>query len=643
MASKLEMLQELERRGTLPQEYRSALDEARNRGLIPPVEAPGILDRAGATVRMLNRGAALNVGDNIAAAIPGVVSAIKGEGFGTGYNRAMDKFGRIEARDAQVAGTPGEVANVVGQMGTGASLTPSSLMQAPTMLGRAWKAALAAAPVSGVANVGQQNPRTPGGLLGDFSMGAGVGAATAGVASPVFEGIAAGARGVMNMLRPNVDNMARQQVAQALTRDAMSIDDVRSAVTGAGGKPVTIADIGGENTKNLVKAISRQPGAARNTVRNFLNDRQATQSGRIADDVAGAFGGRGDFYGSMDDIIAQREAAAKPAYKKAYEYGGNLLDDPEIRDIYQRPFFKDAMRVAVRESQITGEPLPKSITLTPEGDIQIGDFLDMRTADLAKRGMDSLYRNYSRSADNASLAPAITRARGQYVSALDRLNPAYGEARAAFAGPASSADALELGREALKQDPEVIARTVAGLKGGDAEFYREGMRRAVTDIMRKTPDGSDVARRIAGTPQIREQLRAALGDKADDLLKNIETEAQMYGTRRVATGGSDTAENLANSSDLEGATRDIVNGNQFNMAARFLNYLKQTTQSANQPLVNERIGQVLLTPQMTTAPVYEDILAQQEREMMQRALMARAAQPSGLLGTNLISGGRNGN
>lgn len=51
------------------------------------------------------------------------------------------------------------------------------------------------------------------------------------------------------------------------------------------GKPMTLADVGGENIKSLAGYLARQPGAAREFARDFLSKRDAAAAQRLTSDV----------------------------------------------------------------------------------------------------------------------------------------------------------------------------------------------------------------------------------------------------------------------------------------------------------------------------------------------------------------------
>jgi hypothetical protein len=150
---------------------------------------------------------------------------------------------------------------------------------------------------------------------------------------------------------------------------------------------------------------------------------------------------------------------------------------------------------------------------------------------------------------------------------LDELNPAFAEARAAYAGPSASMNAMEIGRRLLRDGAdaaEVSAREIARLSPSEREFFRTGVARGLMDRIGAATDGAEQTRlnRIFMQPQVRERLRAAFDSDAEfaQFANNLRAEANMAATNRAVApnGGSPTAPMQERLADLRNPPRGPV-------------------------------------------------------------------------------------
>jgi len=174
-----------------------------------------------------------------------------------------------------------------------------------------------------------------------------------------------------------------------------------------------------------------------------------------------------------------------------------------------------------------------------------------QTLDYVKRGLDDLLEP-SRNPLTGKLVldeagRAINDVRASLVNEVDRLNPAYAEARSAYAGPASARSALEEGRDALRWSDEELARKVGSLSDPDREQFALGYRSALAKSLEGRVDDADKARAVLGTPAKRAALQTLFG--GDEGLARFEAslglERSGNDTFRAVATGSPTAERLA--------------------------------------------------------------------------------------------------
>lgn len=171
------------------------------------------------------------------------------------------------------------------------------------------------------------------------------------------------------------------------------------------------------------------------------------------------------------------------------------------------------------------------------------------TWDYIKRGLDDQlepYREGKKAWD--SKARAINQTLQDLKAELIELNPVYGEALSAYAGPAAMKDALSAGRRAFSEDAEMLGRKFADMGQAEQDMYRLGALQALKDKL----GGSDVtanAARIAGLlrPNQLERFREIFPSQETyaRFVQSMQNENRMFGTRSAAFGNSTTAKQLA--------------------------------------------------------------------------------------------------
>jgi len=170
-----------------------------------------------------------------------------------------------------------------------------------------------------------------------------------------------------------------------------------------------------------------------------------------------------------------------------------------------------------------------------------------RTWNYVKRGLDDLIEKrrdpVTGRPPNDQMTRALQNARLQLRSELDRINPAYGRARAAYAGPAAQKQAMQQGRRAVtsRADPDMVERGVESLSADERAAYRVGAARGLSDQFRgANPQG--VARRLTRDQVLQDRLRAGFPDDESfgRFLSDVQSEAAAQTEINKVLGGSRT-------------------------------------------------------------------------------------------------------
>lgn len=443
--------------------------------------------------------------------------------------------------------------------GIGGMVSPAAAIpigRAGTMAGTMLRTGATGAAAGAVGGFGEGE-----GGLGPRAAAAGTGAlvggAVGGLLPPVIQGAGAlGARVGQAIGVRSPETTARSLVLRDLQRDGVDPNELLRRAQQPG-KPEMLADLGGENLLQAGQVVARSPGAGRQIAAENLAGRTgAAQAERLAGDVRQHVSGL-DFREEMGALLQQRSQAAAPLYQQAYSVElprdlrlQRFLNDPDVAEGVRR-----GVALARREALAADrafDPAELGIRFADDGSVQlVRDGMPTRLFDIAKRGLDELIEGNTDAVTGRVNAQgrALVQVRDAMVNRLDELNPAYAEARSAFAGPSMLMDAMRLGRNMLREGGERADRTaaeIAKLTPSEREFFRVGVARELMDRISGTVDGAEQTRlnRILMTGAVRDRLRAAFDSDAEfsAFTDALQREASIARTNRTIApnGGSPT-------------------------------------------------------------------------------------------------------
>lgn len=238
-----------------------------------------------------------------------------------------------------------------------------------------------------------------------------------------------------------------------------------------------------------------------------------------------------------DDLAARAELdAAQEAYRAARNGPGDV-DAARTRIANAR----EALRMS--QQNLRGAPDPNQAASVPTYTTQ--------TLDYAKRGMDDILEEQRNQITGRLVLDEAGRAqngvRSELLREVDRLNPSYGQARAAYAGPAAERDALALGRDALRMSPEDVQVAAGRLTPSQRSQFGLGYRTELSSQIDNRVDGADKVGALIGTPRKRAALAAAMGETQGLTRFNQRLSAEQAAneTYRAVATGSATAGRLA--------------------------------------------------------------------------------------------------
>lgn len=549
-------------------------------------------DERGNIADSIAKGATLGFSDEIAGALGAIPAAFQtGSSIPDAYRGIRDAArGNEQAFAERNPGTAlaAEIGGGVltGGLGAGRAAAVNVAKSVPKLAG-------VGAGVGATAGLGNSEGETIGAMATDTAIGGAVGGVAGVLLPPVAKAIGKGVTAPMRYAQATRAARPVKKLGQAIARDDMTPEKVAAELRKLP-KGAAIADAGGENLQTLGRDVTVQPGRARNIARALFDGRRKEAPKRIDDAVRSALKQEGDFYPAKKALADEMKTAAAPFYDEAYKAPVSL--NPKLKAILKRPVMQDALR--------QGQKLAKN-----EGDVIGGN---MQLLDYAKRALDD-QRSVAIRTGNNQLARAITKTKQELVGELDAQVPAYGKARAAFAGPKALDDALDTGRKFMSEDAEIIAEMIQDMTASEKQFFRMGAIRDIRDKVLSKSDTADAYKAIFNSPLKREKIQALFPNAREfaKFQRAMQGEARMFETGTKAMANSSTANKLAGVEDLAtdpGILIDAATGSP-TMAA--LNALK-TWMRRNAPVIkNEKMRDELASMLFSADPATQQKILKQ--------------------------------
>lgn len=366
------------------------------------------------------------------------------------------------------------------------------------------------------------------------------------------------ARSTVDMIADRVlggpEIAAQRKVGEAL----------RSDVAAGGPGPLDIAtrmeasptevlpvDVAGRNVRGVAGTATRTIGPGQEQMYKTLEGRDAL-AGRIltgaTDTMATGQPGQSTFLAGKA-LEAKARADATPLYARMQMHDALNPDlmapGGELNNLFNRDSMKAAAQNALKIAREQGvDPASLGIGFNEAGDVVFQRVPSWRTLDYVKRGMDDVVKGARDQFGKLNTyGNAANQTRIDLVNLLDRENPHYAPARAAWGGPTQSQDVLEEGGRVFSKHPDEIAYDLAQLSPTDQQFYRLGAANKLKWELGQTSSGGDEARKLLGNVNRQDQLQAVFPNANDpgNLLDMARGEKLKFGTMRDLIGGSDTA------------------------------------------------------------------------------------------------------
>lgn len=410
--------------------------------------------------------------------------------------------------------------------------------------------------------------------------------------------------------------------AQALQREpgSLSASDILSNLSVNPDKPMVLADSGavGGPIARLTRGVLDVPGAGGATGAQYLADRdlgtpvngpydmfrQGGAADRIIGDAQSAFG-QGSAPATIDQLIAKGDADSVPLYD-AFR-AENPVPAEKIAPFMSSPTFRSALSRATTTALDRGEnPMADLIDYNEAGDpISVkGGAFPPQTLDQIKQGIDDTWLAAKATGDRGATSTA-NNLRSRFLGFMDEQYPnTYPQARAAFAGPAVSRDAIQQGMDVFNTAPEDVASALSSLNPEDQNNFRLGVQQAIVNKVKNTQDGANEVAKIFGNPAKRGALAAAFSspDALNQFSQNLGIENRMAATKNL-TAGSRTTPSTADQAELVGGLADAAAhtaaGSYLGAATRIGGMVLGSLRQGSSEKTNAALARVLFNPDLS--------------------------------------------
>lgn len=310
----------------------------------------------------------------------------------------------------------------------------------------------------------------------------------------------------------------------------------------------------GLETRPLMSRAGERPAGQFERVSDAL--KHALQ---IADDKSHGFAGTA--YKTDQAIVQRARAEAKPAYDAVYKAGENVDLRPVINPVLQKwqaQLIDEPVVVAKRLERWMGQ-FSRAVT-------DAGNKTHIERLDKVKQVLDGEIDKLFTS--NAKMNPAIGRTltafKNDVLEALDGikagdLGAKYVQARSNYSSHMEMREALDLGRQAWKQDSEIGIEQYRAMTDGQKKLFRLGLWDGFKKEGARAKRTDDIVQKFEN-PRIQEILEEAIpksrradaefARRAERFGQWLENEKRMIGTRNEVLGGSQTAERVGDDKAL---------------------------------------------------------------------------------------------
>lgn len=591
---------------------------------------------ANPTARRIAQGATFNTADEIMAGLGTPIEMFKHGTFnpaeGYRYAKAREDLALENAR--KDTGALGTAAEIGGGIMSGSALARGGIGLLGRLAPNAGLGAKTAASATDAALYGTAAGLGEGNTLAERGqnalIGGGTGALLGGVAPGALKLAGAIAAPVVSNLRARINpaGYAQNQVARAISESGQSPQDLANAVSRAaqeGQGEFTLADAMGSPGSRMLSTVTRAPGQGRTEAVNFMDTRQAGQGRRVSNILAEGFDAPETAARTETRLTAARDAASDVNYDAARAGAGPVDVSRAIRRIDQT--IRPGVNQIVQPTNIAPDSVEAALanvrSRLTDGRSNLTDFESLQRV----RGDLSDAIESARRAGANNKARLLSQVMTEMDVAMERASPGFMAANRTHAQASRAIDAVDVGRQAaMRGRTEDIVPAFRAMPAEQQQAFRSGYVDPLIQQVQGGAVGANKARPFTSDAFRTEAAAVAPMRTGNQMTQRLARENQMFATRADATGGSRTADNLADANAMgidPSLVGDILHGN-WASAARQLLSSGQNALTGNTAAVRQEVGRLLLMRGANvSAPQLTNYLTQAVRTVQTRQMIAR--------------------
>lgn len=386
----------------------------------------------------------------------------------------------------------------------------------------------------------------------DIGLPALIGGVVGGVSRPITSAVGGTASAIGSMMGFGNRGRSQAALAEALARSRQSPDDVYNDMSRAvqqGQPEYTVADSLGNSGQRMLSGIVRSPGDERQQIVEQLQRRQAGQGDRLVNALSEGFDAPQTAIQTRTAMTDARDAAADTNYAAARQSAGVVDPTGAIQhaDNFLQP---GASGVMSNQSNIADDSV-EALVRRARGYLTDGNSVltDFNAAFRAKRELDRIIK---KNPDVRELYPI----RNALDDSLANASQPYAAARDQFRRESQAIGAIDQGTAAASSRTRA-ADNIDGfnaLQPDQQQPFRVGYADphiARVEAASMSPTTNKARMLITGKTEQEFPAFAAPG-RGDVMGDRIAREQRMFETANQALGGSRTADNLADATEMMG-------------------------------------------------------------------------------------------
>lgn len=394
--------------------------------------------------------------------------------------------------------------------------------------------------------------------------------------------------------RMNPAGYAGGQVGRMVDESQLEPAAIAAAVGGAAGEgqPMfTVADAMGRAGQRGLSTVARAPGEGRTEVVNFLEGRQGGQGRRVANALAEGFDAPETAAQTSTRLTTARDTAADAAYG-AVRRDANPVD---LTSAIARIDQTLGPNWARRTSNIADDSAESALANFRQRMTDDRSMLTDFPAVQRVRGDLSDAIETARRAGNGNRARLLGQVLREMDTAMENASAGHRAANRAFAEGSRTIEAVDEGRTAAQRGrSEDVTVNFTGRPPAQQAAFRTGYVDPLIEGAQGAAFGANKARPL--TSDAFQAEAGAMAPGAPLMGRRLERENTMFETRRQATGGSQTADNLADAAGAGLNPTLVAHALMGNVGAVARHALTAATNAmtGNTPQVRSEIARLLL-------------------------------------------------